>query len=140
MSPRWKQTSPARIMAITPRKGCLVLESKDEMKSRGVDSPDLGDALAMTFAVKIAPKTPKGPETRADSGGRFMDGIEPQFADMSFEDRARVKAAMCKELVKDVKRKFPHKTGRVCHELARTLVEKALERESTKENHGNRHN
>lgn len=39
-----------------PTKGCLVLESKDDMKSRGVDSPDLGDALAMTFAVKIAPK------------------------------------------------------------------------------------
>lgn len=39
-----------------PSKGCLVLESKDDMKSRGVDSPDLGDALAMTFAVKIAPK------------------------------------------------------------------------------------
>ena len=39
-----------------PSKGCLVLESKDEMKARGVDSPDLGDALAMTFAVKIAPK------------------------------------------------------------------------------------
>lgn len=42
-----------------PTKGCLVLESKDEMKSRGVDSPDLGDALAMTFAVKVAPPKPK---------------------------------------------------------------------------------
>ena len=39
-----------------PIKGYLQLESKDEMKSRGVDSPDLGDALAMTFAVKVAPK------------------------------------------------------------------------------------
>ena len=42
-----------------PSKGCLVLESKDEMKSRGVDSPDLGDALAMTHAVKVAPPKPK---------------------------------------------------------------------------------
>ena len=42
-----------------PSKGCLVLESKDEMKARGVDSPDLGDALAMTFAVKLAPPKPK---------------------------------------------------------------------------------
>jgi hypothetical protein len=39
-----------------PTKGCLVLEKKDEMKARGVDSPDLGDSLAMSFAVKIAPK------------------------------------------------------------------------------------
>ncbi|MGH7593433.1 MAG: terminase [Gemmatimonadales bacterium] len=44
-----------------PTKGCLVLESKDEMKSRGVDSPDLGDALAMTFAVKVAPPTKSAP-------------------------------------------------------------------------------
>lgn len=43
-----------------PTKGCLALETKDEMKTRGVDSPDLGDALAMTFAVKVAPK-PKAP-------------------------------------------------------------------------------
>jgi len=44
-----------------PTRNCIVLESKDEMRSRGVDSPDLGDALAMTFAVKIAPKTPSPP-------------------------------------------------------------------------------
>lgn len=42
-----------------PTKGYLQLETKDEMKARGVDSPDLGDALAMTFAVKIAPPPPK---------------------------------------------------------------------------------
>lgn len=45
-----------------PSKGCLVLESKDEMKSRGVDSPDIGDAFAMTFAVKIAPKPANKPQ------------------------------------------------------------------------------
>jgi hypothetical protein len=39
-----------------PTKGCLMLERKEEMKARGVDSPDLGDSLAMTFAVKVAPK------------------------------------------------------------------------------------
>lgn len=54
-----------------PSKGCLVLESKDEMKARGVDSPDLGDALAMTFAVKIAPPKPKpqGPRSAATAWG-----------------------------------------------------------------------
>jgi hypothetical protein len=42
-----------------PTKGCLMLERKEEMKARGVDSPDLGDSLAMTFAVKVAPPKPK---------------------------------------------------------------------------------
>ena len=42
-----------------PSKQCIVLESKDEMRARGVDSPDLGDALAMTFGVRVAPPKPK---------------------------------------------------------------------------------
>ena len=36
--------------------GQIVLESKDDMKERGLASPDCGDMLAMTFAVKVAPK------------------------------------------------------------------------------------
>jgi hypothetical protein len=44
-----------------PVKGCLTLEKKDEMKARGVDSPDIGDSFAMTFAVKVAPKAVKKP-------------------------------------------------------------------------------
>lgn len=32
----------------------IMLESKDDMKRRGLDSPDDGDALAVTFAVKAA--------------------------------------------------------------------------------------
>lgn len=39
-------------------KGQICLEPKDDMKERGLASPDCGDMLAMTFAVKIAPKTP----------------------------------------------------------------------------------
>lgn len=35
----------------------LKLESKDQMKSRGVASPDDGDALAMTFAYPVAAKS-----------------------------------------------------------------------------------
>jgi hypothetical protein len=34
----------------------IQLERKEDMKKRGLSSPDCGDALAMTFAVKIAPK------------------------------------------------------------------------------------
>lgn len=37
----------------------LLLESKEQMKKRGVDSPDDGDALALTFAQTIAPAKPQ---------------------------------------------------------------------------------
>lgn len=33
----------------------LVIESKEDMQKRGVDSPDDGDALALTFAARVAP-------------------------------------------------------------------------------------
>ena len=33
----------------------VVLESKEEMKKRGLDSPDSGDALALTFAQPVPP-------------------------------------------------------------------------------------
>jgi hypothetical protein len=36
----------------------IQLESKVEMKERGVDSPDDGDALALTFARNVAPRQP----------------------------------------------------------------------------------
>lgn len=34
----------------------VVLESKEDMKKRGLDSPDDGDALALTFAMPVLPK------------------------------------------------------------------------------------
>ena len=36
----------------------IQLERKEDMKKRGLASPDCGDALAMTFGVKLAPKKP----------------------------------------------------------------------------------
>ena len=36
--------------------GALFLESKDDMVARGLSSPDAADCLAMTFAVRVAPK------------------------------------------------------------------------------------
>jgi hypothetical protein len=45
--------------------GKLRLESKDDMKARGLDSPNDGDALAMTFAVPVARK-----DLRASAGRR----------------------------------------------------------------------
>jgi len=35
-------------------KSQIQLEKKEDMKSRGLASPDLGDCLAMTFAVKVS--------------------------------------------------------------------------------------
>lgn len=37
-------------------KGAIQLEKKEDMKRRGLSSPDSGDMLAMTFGVKVAPK------------------------------------------------------------------------------------
>lgn len=42
--------------------GCLTLESKKDMKRRGLASPDLADALALTFAEPVTPALP-GEET-----------------------------------------------------------------------------
>jgi len=36
----------------------IKLESKVEMKKRGLDSPDDADALALTFAMPVAPEEP----------------------------------------------------------------------------------
>ena len=37
----------------------LILEAKDKMKARGVDSPDDGDALALKFAMPVVISEPK---------------------------------------------------------------------------------
>src|SRR5262249_4173820 len=56
-------------------KGQIQLESKDDMKARGLDSPDLADCLAMTFQEKIL-KRPIKTETRyvypGQSGQNWM--------------------------------------------------------------------
>ena len=41
------------------RQDRLVLEAKDKMKNRGLDSPDDGDALALTFAAPVLTKVQK---------------------------------------------------------------------------------
>ena len=40
--------------------GRMVLESKDKIKARGLSSPDLADALALTFAHPVAPRSLHG--------------------------------------------------------------------------------
>jgi hypothetical protein len=56
--------SPALEMDLTgpgyrhDKRDRLLLESKEEMKKRGVDSPDDGDALALTFAHVVSAAVP----------------------------------------------------------------------------------
>ncbi|MFA5217145.1 hypothetical protein [Sulfuricurvum sp.] len=40
-----------------PNAGKLILESKDDMQARGIESPDDGDALALTFAKPVLNKS-----------------------------------------------------------------------------------
>lgn len=47
----------------------LLLESKEQMKKRGVDSPDDGDALALTFAQAVALPKKAGPTHSLPQGG-----------------------------------------------------------------------
>jgi hypothetical protein len=57
----------------------IQLESKDDMRSRGVASPDSGDAFAMSYAVKIATRfKPKRQERRwrpAHTGANSWMGV-----------------------------------------------------------------
>jgi len=56
------------------RQDRLVLESKDDMKERGLASPDYGDALALTFAQPVAPARAKVELNRPGSGTKFSWG------------------------------------------------------------------
>jgi hypothetical protein len=42
-------------------RGRLQLESKDDMRARGLPSPDIADALACTFAFPVGPSQTRGP-------------------------------------------------------------------------------
>lgn len=47
----------------------VLLEPKEEMKKRGLDSPDDADALACTFAQAVGPAKPKAPQFGNFGGG-----------------------------------------------------------------------
>lgn len=50
------------------KKEKLLLESKEDMKSRGLDSPDDGDALALTFAQPVVASRPVSSAPRPKLG------------------------------------------------------------------------
>lgn len=49
----------SREMGFT-KSGQIQLESKDDMKKRGLSSPDVADALALTYAQEVAANLPNG--------------------------------------------------------------------------------
>jgi hypothetical protein len=49
--------------AYTFREERIMLEKKDDMKKRGLSSPDSADALALTFAYPVAREKKEAPET-----------------------------------------------------------------------------
>ncbi len=55
----------------------IMLESKEEMKKRGFASPDFGDALACTFAVRVASKSLKASRRRNRGRVPSTDKYDP---------------------------------------------------------------
>jgi phage terminase large subunit len=55
------------------RRTCLVLESKEDMRKRGVASPDNADSLALSFAVAVP--------VRRDWAPGFVGGVPAEYAE-----------------------------------------------------------
>lgn len=53
-------------------KNQIQLERKEDMKSRGLSSPDVGDMLAMSFSVKVAPPKKQSTYTPYSGAGSWM--------------------------------------------------------------------
>lgn len=58
-------------------RGRLQLESKDDMRARGLPSPDVGDALATTFAFPVSPRQRMPDGTIALVQGRVRVEYDP---------------------------------------------------------------
>lgn len=54
---REQLTGPMSWWGVRQRRSCLILESKDQMRERGIGSPDRADALCLTFAAPVAPRS-----------------------------------------------------------------------------------
>ena len=57
--------------------GKIQLEPKDDIKSRGLPSPDIADALALTFASPVSPKPPGYLRNNAQTAAERMRGHDP---------------------------------------------------------------
>lgn len=52
-------------------RDCLLLEKKEDMKHRGLPSPDDADALALTFAMPVAPRDHTGDLSKSGSSHQY---------------------------------------------------------------------
>jgi hypothetical protein len=48
------------------RRGRMQLESKDQLRERGMPSTDIGDALASTFFAPVVPRHERGATSERD--------------------------------------------------------------------------
>ena len=70
------------------RQTKFVLESKDDMRKRGLNSPNRADALAMTFTAPVSPHSREFRIAQTENAGRTMGDYDP-YADKP-RHRARV--------------------------------------------------
>lgn len=65
----------------------MMLEAKDAIKKRGLPSPDLGDALALTFAYPVASKYDNIHPNHGGLGGGILSDYDPVAAFLKEQDR-----------------------------------------------------
>ena len=71
-------------------KNQIQLEKKEDMKKRGLSSPDIGDMLAMSFALDPTPKTREEALTEKIQAMELVDPLEAHFMRMrETEDRQK---------------------------------------------------
>ena len=68
-SDRFLKTDLISPMMKPDSRGTIFLESKKEMKSRGLASPDAADAICVTFAFPVAHREYTEPARRVNSQG-----------------------------------------------------------------------
>ena len=71
-----KQDLAAPTYKFTPADK-IQLESKDDIKKRGLPSPDLGDALALTFAYKVQEYSERTTDERLYERGGSSRNFDP---------------------------------------------------------------
>jgi len=72
-------------------KSVIQLERKEDMRDRGVDSPDCGDMLAMTFAANPMAET-REEKTRREQA-QIIDPMELHFAKLRETERRKAERA-----------------------------------------------
>lgn len=70
-------TAPTFKFGVRGKRTVFILESKEQLRARGVASPDEGDSLAMTFFRDVFPKREVADELVRGRRGKFAEGYDP---------------------------------------------------------------